>query len=115
MASQASASKRRRVQVDLSEGDWQLLGRAISGNYHRGKHLRELMVLGLAAEMSGLSYAMEGGIPTLKGRGAILLGLGNEALAARPEGGAASDRVSPKQQVEEPQAVVMPTGFMEQF
>ena len=63
-----SRLKRDRVLVEVSEAP--ILLRALAGIHRRGARLRDLALLGLAAERLGFGYAVEGDVLRLTGMGA---------------------------------------------
>lgn len=108
------APKRIRVLVDLGASVGAPLVRALPAElYHRGRRLRELALLGLAAETAGLRVDVAAdGWPTLRGE--------NVALIRLDEGGDAPMRAQPKADVQpeappRPPDVVLPSGFLDQF
>lgn len=105
---------RVRVLVDLGSSVGDPLIRALPPRlYHRGKRLRQLALLGLAAETAGLRIETAAdGWPVLRGE--------NVALIRLDEGGDAPMRAQPKADVQpeappRPPDVVLPSGFLDQF
>lgn len=103
-------AKRRRVQIDLTPEQWALLAEPHDGTYHRGRHLIDLMLLGLAAKLAGLTCQLEGGTPMLRGRNTILLG-----LDASPPAQTAVGAPEVPLAVSVAQDIVLPTDFLSQF
>lgn len=106
--------KRIRVLVDLGASVGSPLVRALPAElYHRGRRLRELALLGLAAETAGLRAEVAAdGWPTLRGDSVALIRLDgpNETLPTLP------DREARRPvEAERPPDVVLPTGFLDQF
>jgi len=103
------STPRNRVLVDLG-GPGEALYRAVpASKYHRGKRLRELAQLGLAAELAGLAVEIVDGRPMLRGHNLAIVRL-DGSLA---EGAAVASAPSPAAAA--PLDVVMPAGFVDQF
>ena len=78
--------------------------------YYRGRRIRELSLLGLAAEAAGLSIEMLDGRPVLRGIHGPALRLDPAPAAAAPVGSFENPMA-----VSITQDIVLPEGFVDQF
>jgi len=67
MGKKRPAQPRTRILVDFSSPGWAPIRADVAGLHHRGKRLKELALLGLAAENHGLTCELEGSTLLLRG------------------------------------------------